>query len=245
MEVLERRGLKPYWGKDHCTLAHAKAVVEALATLHATYWESDRFATDLAWVRPRTSRFGFEWHQRSFTVARQQYLAGPVAAELPASMKELVQRWDANDRLVYDYWDRLPATILHGDSHLGNTYSHPDGRAGYFDWQVMYRGHGLRDVGYFFLSAADEELHSHEREVVAHYLDHLAARGVELDRDKAWANYCLLALDFLDANIKTVTRGGYGHADSALDRQRAAVSKSILDNGVPDLLDKVIRDGSL
>src|SRR5690606_30032610 len=35
MEVLEARGLKPYWGSVDCSLEHAKAVVAALAQLHA------------------------------------------------------------------------------------------------------------------------------------------------------------------------------------------------------------------
>jgi Ecdysteroid kinase-like family len=244
MEVLERRGLTPYWQADRCTLAHAKAVVQTLAQLHGAYWQSDRFATDLAWIRPRTQRFGFEWHQRSFTTARRQYLDRPGSSELPEEMRRLIRRWDENDRQVYAYWDRLPATVLHGDSHFGNTYSHPDGRAGFFDWQVMYRGHGLRDVAYFFLAAADEQLRSHEREVFEHYLACLAPSGVDLDPDTAWRNYCLFGLDALDAHIKTVTRGGYGHAESALERQRTTMTRSMLENGLPDLLDRVLRDSS-
>lgn len=246
MEVLEDRGLKPYWTVDECSLAHAKAVVAALAQLHSAYWNSPRFEADLAWVRPRTRRFGFEWHQRSFKIARKTYLESEQAARMPAELVEMLRLWDANDRQVYDYWDTLPATVLHGDSHLGNTFAYPDGRAGFFDWQVLYRGHGLRDVAYFFLGAVDESIRKHhEREVVDHYLDELERHGVRVDRASAWQHYGLFVLDRLDAHIKTTTRGGYGHAATGLERGRLTTIGSLLDNDVPGLLRRLLRDGRL
>jgi aminoglycoside phosphotransferase (APT) family kinase protein len=246
MEVLEARGLKPYWQAYECSLDHAKAVVAVLAKLHATYWESERFNTDLTWVRPRTRRFGFEWHQRSFNGARKQFLESDIGAAQPKEIIELIRFWDGNDRQIYAYWDSLPMTLLHGDSHLGNTFSYPDGRAGFFDWQVVYRGYGLREVAYFFLGAAPESMRKqHEREIVDFYLDNLEANGVAIDREAAWLNYCLFTLDALDATIKTIVRGGYGHAASALQRGLANKTSSILENGVPELLRKVVRDRKL
>lgn len=246
MEVLEARGLKPYWQGYDCSLEHARAVLKALATLHATYWESERFNTDLVWVRPRTQRFGFEWHQKSFNVARQKFLDMEVDAQLPAKIIELLRYWDANDRALYAYWDTLPATLLHGDSHLGNTFSCPDGSAGFFDWQVIYRGHGLRDVAYFLLNSLENNVRQeYERTLVADYLDELERLGVCINREEAWPNYCLFALDALDANIKTITRGGYGHAASALQRALQCAVGSIVDNGTAALLHKVVRDGGL
>ena len=43
--------------------------------------------------------------------------------------------------------DDGPHTVLHGDSHPGNTYFR-DGRAGLLDWQVVRRGHPARDLTY-------------------------------------------------------------------------------------------------
>ena len=158
----------------------------------------------------------------------------------------MIRLWDTNDRQVYAYRDALPATVLHGDSHLGNTFAYPDGRAGLFDWQVMYRGHGLRDLAYFFLGAVDNDIRKrHELEVVEHYLDQLALNGVVVDRDKAWLDYGLFALDRLDAHIKTHTRGGYGHAVSGLERRRLAAIGALHDNHVPELLARVHREGTL
>jgi len=215
----------------------------ALARLHAAYWQTPRFESDLAWIRPRTRRFGFEWHHQSFKQARSQYLAGEFGAKLPAELVDMVRFWDANDLAVYAYWDTLPATVLHGDSHMGNTFSYPDGRAGFFDWQVIYRGHGLRDVAYFFLGAVEPDLRkAHEREVIGYYLDCLAGHGVTLDRDAAWRDYCLFALDFFDAHMKTVIRGGYGHAASALERGYFTTIGSLIDNDVPALLRQRVQE---
>jgi hypothetical protein len=248
MEVLEARKLKPYWQVDVCSFEHAKAVIAALAKLHASYWESARFNTDLVWVRPRTQRFGFEWLQNSFKLARSQFLESEVGASLPSEIIELIRLWDTglNDRKVYAYWDSLPATLLHGDTHLGNTFSYPDGRAGFFDWQCIYRGYGLREVAYFFLTALPNDVREkHEREIVDYYLDELEARGVSIDRRAAWLNYCSFVIDMLDCNIKTIMRGGYGHASSALQRTTQALIGSITENDVLELLKRILRDGKI
>jgi hypothetical protein len=246
LETLETRGLKPYWVADECSLEHAKAVTSALATLHAKFWETERFNTDLSWVRPRTSRFGGVWHEHSFRHARKAYLERADALQMPPELVEMLKFWDENFQPVYRYWDTLPATVLHGDSHLGNTFADNEGRAGYFDWQVILRGHGLRDVSYFLLSAISEDLRRrHERAIVDHYLQELASRGVWLNRENAWLDYCLFALDRFDAHIKTHVRGGYGHAESGRERGRIATVGSLLHNKVPDLLRKVVANGGL
>lgn len=245
-EHLQERGARPYWGKDHCTADHARAVVTALATLHARFWQSPRFERDLGWVRPRTRKFGLGWHYASFVDARKAFLASEHAAGLPQTVVDTIDLWSQHDRTVYDYWDRLPATLLHGDSHLGNTYANPDGTAGLFDWQVIFRGPGLRDLGYFILSAlSDEDRRAQERALFEHYCDMLAAHGIVLERGKAWRDLCLLTLDSMDALMKTIVRGGYGHAASGLERSLAARVGAMADRDVAGLLRTVIAGGEL
>lgn len=244
VEDLESAGLRPYVLADECTLAHALAVAEAQARLHARYWESPRFATDLSWVRPRTRRFGFHWHQATFGLARAAYLDGPAGQLLPPELRDLVRFWDANDRAVYDYWDSLPQTVLHGDSHLANTFARPDGRAGYYDWQVVYRGHGPRDLAYFVLNGVSDELRrAHERDIFGRYAGTLRELGVAFDEDRLWRDYCLFAMDRLDAHMKTYTRGGYGHAAEAVERSRLCIIGALLDNDVPRLVADAVARG--
>lgn len=245
-EDLEERGARPYWGKDHCSAAHARAVATALATLHARLWQSPRFERDLGWVRPRTRKFGAAWHRQSFIDARQRFLASDHAAALPQAVVETIGLWSQHSEVVYDYWDRLPATLLHGDSHLGNTYANPDGTAGLFDWQVIFRGPGLRDLGYFILSAlSDADRRVQERPLFEHYCDVLETHGIRLERGKAWRDLCLLTLDSMDALMKTIVRGGYGHAASGLERSLGARVGAMADRDVAGLLRTVIAGGEL
>ncbi|WEK42367.1 MAG: phosphotransferase [Candidatus Sphingomonas colombiensis] len=243
---LEASGCRPFWSKDHCTPEHARAVVTALATLHARFWQSDRFDRDLSWVRPRTRKLGAAWHRRSFVHARKAFLASDRGLNLPASVRDTLELWSMHDLEVYDYWDRLPATLLHGDSHLGNTYAKPDGSAGLFDWQVIFRGPGLRDLGYFMLSAlSDDERRVQERGLFNHYCDELDRRGIHLDREKGWRDLSLLTLDSMDAVMKTIAHGGYGHAASGLERSLQSRIGAMIDRDVGELLATVIANGEL
>src|SRR3546814_12822049 len=66
--------------------------------------------------------------------------------------RELVQRLRttgdellAGVRAVQKHQSTLQQTLLHGDTHLGNTYLLPDGRGGLLDWQLMVRGHHMHN----------------------------------------------------------------------------------------------------
>jgi len=241
MEDLEARDLHPYWLADYCSIDHAKAVVRTQARQHALFWESPRFASDLCWLRPRTRRFGLNWHWASFETARSRFRETDIGSILPPYIDKLLQRWSEVYAQVYAYWDSKPMTLLHGDAHLGNTFAFPDGRAGYFDWQVAFRGYGLRDLAYFMISAlTNEDRQAHERDIFDVYLQTLAEHGVILEPVEAWRDYCLLVLDRFDASMKTYTHGGYGHAREATQRQLHAAMGSLQDNDVATLLERAL-----
>lgn len=243
LEGLEEKGCRPYWQVDECGIDHVRAVVVALAGLHAKYWGSDRFQGDLAWVRPRTRRFGWTWLRQSFGKTRNAFLEQAGSEILPPAAAELLRRWDRHADAVFDHWEHKPRTLLHGDSHVGNTFSYPDGRAGLFDWQVIFAGSGLRDLAYFMLSAlSNENRIVHEKPVFQLYLDVLAGNGVVLDRDRAWNDYCLFALDRWDAAIKSYTHGFYGHATSGQLRSLKSIVGSLLDNDVGGRLDSLLQN---
>jgi hypothetical protein len=242
LEDLADRNGHPYWLADDCSLTHARAIAVALATLHATYWESPRLVGDLAWVRPRTSRFGWPWLRHSFGQARARVLEPDAGYDIPEEAVRLMKLWDKHAEAVYAHWETQPHTVLHGDSHLGNTFSYPDGRGGLFDWQVMFRGSGLRDLNYFIHSALNNDDRArYQAEIFDLYLETLAAGGVKLDRDLAWNDYCLYTFDAWDANIKTWARGFYGHDPKALKRCRDANIGSLLDNDVAGRLHQLLK----
>src|SRR3546814_4799515 len=88
-------------------------------------------------------------------------------------------------------------TLLHGDTHLGNIYLLPDGRAGLLDWQLVVRGHHMHDVNYIVTTALSiGDRRNHERDLLAYYLDRLKAHGVAAapDFEESWNEYkrCLV-----------------------------------------------------
>jgi hypothetical protein len=242
LEDLVARGCRPYWQADDCSVGHARAVAVALARLHARYWQSERLCGDLAWVRPCTRRFGWKWLREAHARTRADFLATEDEAILPRHARALLEAWIRNVDRLFDYWERLPRTLLHGDSHLGNTFAFPDGGAGLLDWQVVFSGHGLRDLAYFLMSAlGNESRRLHERSIFELYLDVLADGGVKLDREQAWNAFCLFVIDRWDAAILSYMHASYGHATSAQLRGLASIAGSILDNDIGGRLASVLK----
>ncbi len=174
LEDLETRDGRPLALADDCTLQHAQAMMATLAELHATFWESPRFATDLSWAAPITTRSGMSLLASQFRRVRSTFLKSG-RYDLPAGVRRTAALVNENDWALYRMWERPPLTLVHGDSHLGNTYSLSDGRAGLLDWQVVFRCRGIREVSYFMAGGLPIEMRrEHERDLVALYVDELA-----------------------------------------------------------------------
>ncbi|MFT5695322.1 MAG: hypothetical protein ACI9QQ_001297, partial [Myxococcota bacterium] len=73
------------------------------------------------------------------------------------------------------------------DSHMGNLFFEGD-EAGYFDWQVVQRGQGIRDVSYFMTNSLPTELRRNaEDELLDLYIETLREGGVTgLGVDRSW-----------------------------------------------------------
>lgn len=84
-----------------------------------------------------------------------------------------------------------PATLLHGDAHLGNTYRTADGRMGFADWQLIKHGSWAYDFAVCVVTGlAVEDRRAWERELLEHYLEQLAlAGGRPLELEEAWLAY--------------------------------------------------------
>ena len=81
--------------------------------------------------------------------------------------------------------------VIHGDAHVGNLFLDGEGRPALVDWQVIQHNHWSIDVAYHIASAleTDDRRHS-ERDLLAHYLDHLRVNGAEApDPAQAWDDY--------------------------------------------------------
>jgi hypothetical protein len=221
-------GGRPYALADVCDLAHAEGLIDAFAALHARFWESPRLVDDLSWVRTWSTRTGYGVLKRLYSHGRRGALRRDRPEVTPA-VREVAAALDRHARDYYREFESGPLTLLHGDSHLGNTFAWPDGRSGLLDWQVVWRGPGLREVSYWMTTGLEPELRAvHERELIAHYLDGLRAGGVDETPsfDAAFQRYRLFTAEAWDATAMTINWPGLQaqeNADAAFRRACAAV----------------------
>jgi len=173
------------------TLDEISSLVVSLAELHARYWASPRFGGDLDWVAtPRSGGMSKTFNAIGLELVRDQ-LRHEFKAELVAPLGRSAEAlWESLWRLQAII-DSEPATLLHGDPHIGNTYILPSGRGGFIDWQLLVRGRWAHDVTYLLITGLNtEQRRAHERELIAMYRDELQRRGVDAPSDdEAWLLY--------------------------------------------------------
>lgn len=162
------------------TVAQVRGLLDTLAALHARFWNSPRFAGDLEWVETHLAG-GVHDLMNDLAPAYIQHeidtqrFKTELVGKLDTTGPELL----AGVQAVQRHQARLPQTLLHGDTHLGNTYLLPGDRGGLLDWQLMVRGHHMHDVSYLITTALPiAERRRHERDLLTWYLDRLAAAGV-------------------------------------------------------------------
>jgi aminoglycoside phosphotransferase (APT) family kinase protein len=158
---------------DSVTLDEAKAVVDALAALHAAFWGERRFP----WLRTAADNPNEAIERYVCTLAHRPTI-DRFSDLLPERLRRGAERIHANRRALERYWANGPLTLIHGDSHIGNMYF-PDGDAGLFDWQVTQHHQGVRDLAYFAVLSLDTEFRrAHEQELLDHYSRRLHDAGV-------------------------------------------------------------------
>lgn len=147
---------------------------------------------------------------------------GGVPQDVQRAARVLDRRGDAVDT----FWGRLPGTLTHGDTHLGNIFFNPDGSAGFFDWQVATRGPAIRDVAYFLVSSLSPEVaRSHERGLLDEYRHRLVeCGGPDLDGRTLWDMYRAAATHFY---VGAVVTAAFGDRLQAGDIARVGVQRAV------------------
>ncbi|WP_431231383.1 phosphotransferase family protein [Mycolicibacterium psychrotolerans] len=198
-------------------------VVETLAGLHATFWGrlpqksggSGKFGWLLApsddpanLITPTVMR------------ASARRLAGSTT--IPVHAGRYI--WE-NFPAVAELIDSGPHTVLHGDSHPGNTFFR-NGRAGLLDWQVVRRGHPSRDLAYaIVLGTPVADRGTVERDLLDTYRNALAGRGgPRFDRDELWTRYRQAVVHPYLSALGTAGLGGMQSEGIALEGLRRAVT---------------------
>ncbi len=181
--------------KSNVSVKQIESLLSSLAVLHAEYWESPRFETDLAWVQPHTSGAIYTMFNHPDAVPAmiaQHVEENQFKSELVEAAGQTVDGLYREFRKVQQHQATLPQTICHGDTHVGNTYLLPDGRAGLIDWQLMARGYCLHDVTYLLVTGLSVGTRrEHQEALIAYYREQLVARGVRdaPTIDELWLEY--------------------------------------------------------
>ncbi len=174
-----------------CTYRNAKKrysrnyicqVLDAFARLHAAYWESPRFLTDLSWVQPPTLH---EVGPQLVARALEQH-----ADAMHGVFRSLAELYIAEFEAIGSLWQVGVRTLVHGDVHDGNMFFDQD-EPGFLDWAIASRAPGMRDVAYFLAATLKpEDQTAWGRGLIAHYRQQLLANGADApSEDELWQQY--------------------------------------------------------
>jgi hypothetical protein len=179
------------------------AVLAAMATLHARFWNSD--SLQLRWLQTTWHRMYFLGpHDHStpnsfgsgvpFDHSAPEWFGSRAQSDplplLPQSIAELLTR--PTDVLA-QRCSGLPWTLFHGDLKAHNLAILPQGRVAVVDWGLLGAGPSTLDVGWYLFR--NWRCHARPKHLVlARYRDHLqAALGGALP-DGIWVRLVEIAL---------------------------------------------------
>jgi hypothetical protein len=180
MEDLSARQARLPSALDDVELDEVRSILGHLARLHSRFWNSPRFATDLGWVgTPMSGSMADVLTTIGLALIEDQVARHPFKAELIAPLgRSLPELWELLERVQRQHC-QAPTTLLHGDTHLGNTYLLPGGHGGPLDWHLMMRGCWAHDVTYRLVTGlAPDVRREHQAELLQGSLTQLAQAGV-------------------------------------------------------------------
>jgi hypothetical protein len=230
MEDLVRRGaafgdpLKPL---SHDALA---ASLSLLARFHAQSWGCAAFGPGdrLGWVQtaPPFSRPALKPYLEP--AAWDRYVAMPRGAAVAERFQDRAWAIGALERMER-LSTQVPNSIIHGDTHLGNTFIEPDGTPGFYDI-VPRRAPPMSEVCYHVTLALDPaDRPRWERALVRHYLDELRRCGVAdaPDFDEAMRQYGAF---LIEGFCLVLTNDAYFMPEAPITAYAARFSQAMLDN---------------
>ena len=171
-------------------LEQATGQMEMLSRLHAPLLENPAFtpaSTGLVtWPQfyAAVVSYGHEHSTNAGFLAAEEVIPPRLYARYP-------EIWPATRYSIRTH-ETLPATVIHGDSHLKQWYVRKDGGTmGVSDWQCASFGHWSRDVAYCVAtSLAIEDRREWEQELLRRYMEMMRSQGAAMpDFDEAWLRY--------------------------------------------------------
>lgn len=155
-----------------------------LARLHAATWGAGKWDE-------------FDWLTWGVRQSRKEYPVDVLQAQLGDGRGSGLSPALLDAECVREAMSRVAEVtstcVVHGDAHSGNIYLDSAGRGCWLDWQVVHIGHWATDVSYHIATSLEiDDRRTYERELLQHYLDQLAALGIDRpDWEEAWEHYTL------------------------------------------------------
>jgi hypothetical protein len=212
MEDLRATGCTVSDGTQGVSVDAAARALEDLAGLHARFADPARRRAEAGWVcEPDTpSEYG---------VVRLRDGLDRHRDRLSDAFAEMAELYIAAQPALHALWHQGPATVIHGDAHIGNLFD-DHGRTGFLDWGLVVATTPLRDLSYFLnLALSIEDRRAEERRLMRHYLDALSAQGgPEIGFDEAFSCHRIQSAYLAPACCQIVTFP----EDATPERQRFA-----------------------
>lgn len=208
---------------------HARGMMDTLAILHGRFWNSPRFGEDLDWIAaPMRGAVG------PLLVAEAVKQFGE---RMPPEFHQLAEIYLGHDEALNDLLDDGAPTLVHGDSHIGNTFVDV-GRVGLLDWACTCRAPAFRDVAYYLCNSLPTERRRElERKLLKRYLNGLAAAGGDApDFDTAWRQLRRYAVTSWIAATVTAAAGARMQTVEVGQRAMQRATDAIVDFETPALL---------
>jgi Ser/Thr protein kinase RdoA (MazF antagonist) len=199
------------------------SLMEVLAGLHGAFWGKlpEKFGGrgEFGWLMAPSAD-----PANLLTPPLMKMSAGKLADRTAIPIESGRFLWE-NYRAATEIVDAGTHTVLHGDSHPGNTYFR-DGHAGLLDWQVVRRGHPSRDLTYtLVLGMPTSERRASERDLLDVYRGAVASSGgPEFDRDELWMRYRQAVTYAFVSPLTTAGLGGMQSEAIALEGLARAVA---------------------
>lgn len=160
---------------DGCAEADVARVVDALARVHAAFWQSDAIADVPVLALLDEFDFADMWNAYPDAVAR---LLPDV--DLPDWFVALGDALASDTRSVFAAGMAGPQTVVHRDAQVDNVLF-GDG-AVLLDWQFMGRGKGVHDLAFFLISSVQPDVRRGcEDAMIARYHGALGVEGYSLE----------------------------------------------------------------
>jgi hypothetical protein len=198
MEDLTLRGARFPNAIDSLPLATIKSTIKQMALIHARFWQSDELNQSLNWIPTRMTGGMFPvFDGIGFDLVRYQVEQNSFKSDLISPIDKTVKElWQANWK-SQELLASGPQTLLHGDTHVGNTYVLPDGEGGLLDFQLLVKGNWCIDICYYIMTALDiQSRRMYEKDLYDFYLQELVKLNVPNvpSFEEAWHDHRLASI---------------------------------------------------